>query len=150
MTLGAQLGGEGAQALRRPAQRLFGIATRLAVQQPLEIREQRRILLGQPLPAGAHTADTARPRRLAGRELDAAAADRRGRDPRRPRHRRRAAPAKRDRLGRRPQPQRPLVKLARQQPKPIADRCLVRHLTRILRGSPRSSTTQRDYLCAAP
>jgi len=127
VALDAQFARERTQTLRRPAQRLLRIATRLAVQQSLEIRQQRRILLAQPLPAGARAAHTARPRRLPRRKLAAAATDRRGRDPRRPRHRGRAAAAERDRLRCRPQPQRPLVKLARQQPKPIPDHRLIRH-----------------------
>jgi hypothetical protein len=79
----AQRPGELDQALRRPPQRRLGIPARDRIDQPLEIREQRRIVLGQRLaaPPGRRTrpgstrspdSSSASPRRTVSSEIPVA------------------------------------------------------------------------------
>ncbi len=127
MALGAQLAGEGAQALGRPAQRQPRIAAAVAINQPLEIGKQRRVLLRQPLASSAWPADAAALKRLSTRKLAATATDRRAGDPGGAMDHRYPAPAMRVGLGRGPQPHPPLIELPREQLELPRDRLLVGH-----------------------
>jgi hypothetical protein len=123
----AQALGEPAHALGRPAQRLLGVAPAIAVNEALQIGQQRRILLDQALAASARPAHAARLKPLTGLQLAQSLADRRLRDSCRPRDRCDPAAPARARLGRRPQPPPTLIELGGQRPEPFADRSLIDH-----------------------
>ena len=123
----AQPVGEMPDALGRPAQKRLRIPAAISFDQPLEIHNQRRIRLGQPLAPTTRPPHPPRREPLPRLKLIDPLPDRRHRDPGRARRRRDPTPTSRTRLTRRPQPPLPLVQLTRQRPELLPDRNLIRH-----------------------
>ena len=121
----AQPAGELRAALRAPPQRPLGIAAHVRIDEPLEIADQGRVLLGQPLAAPARAAHPARLERLTGVELCKPTPDGRLRNRRRAHHRGDPATPMRARLRRSPAPPATLAESALHHPPPLSNRTLI-------------------------
>jgi hypothetical protein len=116
-----QLGRQLAHALAGPAQRGLRITARGRLDQPLQIRPQRRVGVHRPLPASAGPSHPLRGRPHGGRraQLGQPRLDRAARDPGHAGDTRHPAPAQRQRFGGSHQAPPPLIQQRRQHGKPL-------------------------------
>jgi hypothetical protein len=133
--------GQPAHALGRPAQRKLRIAATVAVNEALEILDERRVAGAQRPPATARAPHAPALERLAGLQLAQPATNGVLRDSRRARHRRDPATPMPTRLSGRPQTPTPLIKLPRHSPIVLTDRDLVDHASTLRRPTPTPSTS---------
>ena len=128
MALAGQFGGQAADALARPPQRRLRIFPRGRLDQPLQVRHQRGVLVDRALapPAGAANPPRRQGRRPARLQLLGPGANGPARYPRRPRHGGHATHARCRHFRRGHQPAQPFVQVRLDQPKPSSN-CLLGH-----------------------
>ena len=125
-----QRAGDLPHALRRPAQQRLRIPTRVRIDQPLDVIEDRRVALQQRPATTTPATDAAGIKPLTRLQLGDPLTDRVNRHPGRARRRRNPTPARSTRLARSPQPALTLIQLRRHRPEPFTDRELIDHTSK--------------------